>query len=62
MLRIIRATPRPKYLRDIAEKYLAEVMELPEKDYLAIHWRYNHGDWLKHCEHKPSTACTAVLE
>ena len=25
MLRIIRATPRPKYLRDIAEKYLGDM-------------------------------------
>ena len=61
MQRIIRATPRPKYLRDIArnfvEKYLGGGDQM-----VAIHWRYNHGDWLQHCEKHPSPACTAVLE
>ena len=60
MQRIIRATPRPKYLREIARAYIESRMK--SVDFLAIHWRYNHGDWLRHCEHHPSPACTAVLE
>ena len=64
MQRIIRATPRPKYLRDIADQYIKQFIssKTSNPSYLGIHWRYNHGDWLKHCEHKPSPACTAVLE
>ena len=35
----------------------------PKNDhFLAIHWKYNHGDWLRHCEHHSSPACTTVLE
>lgn len=61
MQRIVRATPRPKYLRDIAHDFVTKFME-GGTGMAAIHWRYNHGDWLRHCEHHPSPACTAVLE
>ena len=60
MQHIIRATPRPKYLRNIAASYVTN--KIKNDNFLAIHWRYNHGDWLRHCEHHPSPACTAVLE
>ena len=60
MQHIIRATPRPKYLRNIASSYVTN--KIKNDNFLAIHWRYNHGDWLRHCEHHPSPACTAVLE
>ncbi|CBY32445.1 unnamed protein product [Oikopleura dioica] len=64
MQRIIRATPRPKYLRNIAKSFIKNVIkqQMPNGRYLALHWRYNHGDWLQHCEHRESPACDAVLE
>jgi hypothetical protein len=64
MQRIIRATPRPKYLRNIAKSFIEKVIKakMPNGKYLALHWRYNHGDWLQHCEHRESPACDAVLE
>lgn len=61
MQRIIRATPRPKYLRDIARNFVEKFLGGGDQ-MVAIHWRYNHGDWLQHCEKHPSPACTAVLE
>jgi len=64
MQRIIRATPRPKYLRNIAKSFIKNVIEqkMQNGKYLALHWRYNHGDWLFHCEKKKSPVCDAVLE
>jgi len=68
MRRIIRATPRPKYLRNIAKSFIKNVIEqkMQNGKYLALHWRYNHGDWLFHCQrtlkHKKSPVCDVVLE
>jgi len=68
MQRIIRATPRPQYLRNIAKSFIKNVIEqkMLNGKYLALHWRYNHGDWLFHCErtlkHKKSPVCDVVLE
>lgn len=71
MERIVQATSRPKYLRDIADDYLEQIettIEVEQLNYLAIHWRYNIGDWNSHCDRtenlkgKQRLVCKAVLE
>ncbi|CBY08546.1 unnamed protein product [Oikopleura dioica] len=49
---IVRATPRPKYVRKAAE-WIREML-FGEHEYAAIHWRYNSRDWGKHCPKWPS--------
>ena len=63
---IVRATPRPKYIRKATE-WIREML-FGKQEFAAIHWRYNNGvktgyfesettifkDWGKHCPKWPS--------
>jgi len=49
---IVRHTLRPKYIRDTAAKFAKDMLN--GTNYVAIHWRYNIGDWTRHCRRKPS--------
>ncbi|CAG5106915.1 Oidioi.mRNA.OKI2018_I69.chr1.g3058.t1.cds [Oikopleura dioica] len=44
---IVRATPRPKYIRNAAG-WIRDLL-FGEDEYAAMHWRYNKNDWGKHC-------------
>ena len=47
MNEIIRATPRPKYIRDLATRITRKIFGFHQ--YSALHWRYNQKDFMKHC-------------
>ena len=49
---IVLHTQRPKYVREISEKFINDV--LGGMNFVSIHWRYNVGDWTRHCLKKPS--------
>ena len=49
---IVLHTQRPKYIREISEKLINDV--LGGMNFVSIHWRYNVGDWTRHCRKKPS--------
>lgn len=53
---IVRSTLRPKYVRDLAEQFAKDMLN--GTNYVAIHWRYNIGDWTRHCRRKPSIQVT----
>ena len=55
---IVRATLRPVYIRDVAQKFADDMLD--GQNYVAIHWRYNIGDWTRHCRKKPSIQCDIV--
>ena len=55
---IVRATLRPVYIRDVAKKFADDMLD--GQNYVAIHWRYNIGDWTRHCRKKPSIQCDIV--
>ena len=55
---VVRATLRPLYVRNVAQKFATDM--LGEANYVAIHWRYNIGDWTRHCRKKPSIQCDIV--
>jgi len=55
---IVLHTQRPKYIREISEKFINDV--LGGMNFVSIHWRYNVGDWTRHCRKKPSIQCDIV--
>ena len=55
---IVRMTLRPMYIRDVAKKFADDMLD--GVNYVAIHWRYNIGDWTRHCRKKPSIQCDIV--
>ena len=44
---IIRATPRPLYIRDMATRITKNLFR--GEKYSFLHWRYDRNDFLKHC-------------
>ena len=45
---IILSTRRPKHIQEAVQEFISNVLESTK--YIAIHWRYNKGDWSRHCE------------
>ena len=44
---IIRATPRPLYIREMATRITKNLFR--GEKYSFLHWRYDRNDFLKHC-------------
>lgn len=66
MSAIIQHTPRPYYIQQAASKITSELFG-EDEIYLAMHWRYDKGDWAVHCDRASvlttakSAACKIVL-
>ena len=41
---IIKATPRPRYVRNMARQYISTVFR--SKPFMALHWRYDRRDFM----------------
>ena len=66
MSAIIQHTPRPKYIQDLAADITSNLFG-EDQLYLAMHWRYDKGDWAVHCDRASvltaakTAACNVVL-
>ena len=60
---IINHTTRPKYIVQTAKDFLqASVQNFNTTNFISIHWRYNQGDWTRHCEKIPDDETCNILE
>ena len=61
MAAITQYTPRPKYVQEIG-KILTDTLFGDNQEYLAMHWRYDRGDWGVHCDREDKAAMTDQKE
>ena len=65
MKNIILATTRPQNVRNIVDRFQAEVLKT---QFLTLHWRYDMKDWFVHCKRDknsnipPDAPCRLVMK
>jgi len=57
---IVDAVQHPPCIVEAASEYIREVLH--DKEYAAVHWRYNEDDWLKECVEPFPNWCKYLCE
>ena len=48
--RLVQDTGRPPFIKKMIDRFMEQIVQ--GKNYIAVHYRFDTDDWMKHCELK----------